>query len=31
VLLPDGATNAANVVAEAMTIINTLNSDRTSS
>ncbi len=30
VLLPDGATNAANVVAEAMTIINTLNSDKTS-
>lgn len=31
VLLPDGATNAANVVAEAMTIINTLNSDKTNS
>jgi len=31
VLLPDGATSAANVVAEAMTIINTLNSDRTNS
>lgn len=31
VLLPDGATNAANVVAEAMTIINTLNNDKTNS
>ena len=31
VLLPDGSTNAANVVAEAMTIINTLNNDRPSS
>ena len=29
VLLPDSNTNAANVVAEAMTIINTLNSDKT--
>jgi len=28
VLLPDGSTNAANVVAEAMTIINTLNSEK---
>ena len=31
VLLPDGSTSAANVVAEAMTIINTLNSDETDS
>jgi regulator of protease activity HflC (stomatin/prohibitin superfamily) len=29
VLLPDGKSNAANVVAEAMTIINTLNSEKT--
>ncbi|MDH5572564.1 MAG: paraslipin [Gammaproteobacteria bacterium] len=29
VLLPDSTNNAANVVAEAMTIINTLNSDKT--
>ena len=31
VLLPEGGSNAANVVAEAMTIINTLNSDKAAS
>lgn len=29
VLLPEGKSNAANVVAEAMTIINTLNNNKT--